>query len=387
MSQITILLVEDSATNRQMIGQFITRLGYRCAVAVHGLDALAYCQENRPDLILMDVVMPEMDGLQATEALRELFGESWVPIIFLTSQSELESVVLGLKAGGDDYLAKPVNFDLLAAKIQVFLRIAEMQEQINQDAIRLEKYYQANEEEQRLTLELIERLNEQYTSPQPHVWQHLSPATHFNGDLICICPSPSGQEHIMLADCTGHGLAAAISALPVVDCFYEMTRNGSALSDIAAGINKKIYKLLPRSRFVAAALISIDHKTGTINVWNGGIPCVLLFSTFGKLAVRLKPRHPPLGILPEEDFDKTTQALNFHPHDMLVVSSDGITESKNCQGAMFGVEGVIEAVKSTEGKSVGDHVLKMVSMHLEGNAASDDVSLLVIDCIQKYNNI
>ncbi|UJB33605.1 PP2C family protein-serine/threonine phosphatase [Chromobacterium sp. Beijing] len=279
-----------------------------------------------------------------------------------------------------------MNFDLLAAKIQVFLRIAEMQEQINQDAIRLERYYQANEEEQRLTLELIKRLNEQYTSPQSHIWQHLSPATNFNGDLICICPSPSGQEHIMLADCTGHGLAAAISALPVVDCFYEMTRNGSSLSDIAAGINKKIYKLLPRSRFVAAALISIDHKAGTISVWNGGIPCVLLFSALGKLAVILKSQHPPLGVLSESDFDNTLQTLKFYSHDTLVVSSDGITESKSRQGGMFGVEGIINAVKNTGGKVVGTHILEAVSKHLEGDPISDDVSLLVVDCIQRHEN-
>ncbi|XLM23133.1 response regulator, partial [Chromobacterium piscinae] len=133
-------------------------LGYRCVSAKNGLEAVAFCQNQLPDLVLMDVIMPEMDGLQATTELRRMFGEHWVPIIFLTSLNELESVVQGLKAGGDDYLAKPVSFDLLSAKIHVFLRIAEMQNQINQDALRLEKYYRENEFEQQLALELIERL-------------------------------------------------------------------------------------------------------------------------------------------------------------------------------------------------------------------------------------
>ncbi|VEB44629.1 Transcriptional regulatory protein AfsQ1 [Chromobacterium violaceum] len=272
MSSTTILLVEDSATNRYFIEQFIQELGYRCASAKNGVEAVEYCRNQVPDLVLMDIIMPEMDGLQATTELRRLFGEHWVPIIFLTSLNELESVVSGLKAGGDDYLAKPVSFDLLSAKIHVFLRIAQMQNQINQDAVRLEKYYQENEFEQQLALELIERLVRLRTSRPGHVWQYLNPAAGFNGDLIIICQPPGGGEHIMLADCTGHGLTAAISALPAIDCFHEMTEAGCDMAAIARGVNQKLHKLLPGGRFVAAALIAIDADGRHARVWNGGVP-------------------------------------------------------------------------------------------------------------------
>ncbi|MEO9386524.1 PP2C family protein-serine/threonine phosphatase [Chromobacterium phragmitis] len=378
MSSTTILLVEDSATNRYFIEQFILELGYRCVSAKNGLEAVEYCRNQVPDLILMDVIMPEMDGLQATTELRKLFGEHWVPIIFLTSLNELESVVVGLKAGGDDYLAKPVSFDLLSAKIHVFLRIAEMQNQINQDAIRLEKYYEENEFEQQLALELIERLIRQRTSRPDYIWQYLSPAAGFNGDLIIICQPPGGGEHIMLADCTGHGLTAAISALPAIDCFHEMTESGCGMDAIARGVNQKLHKLLPGGRFVAAALITTDPSGSEVRVWNGGVPCVLLFNDKGEVEARCKSAHPPLGVLPADAFDDDMQTISWQAGQTLVVSSDGITEAKDGRGAMFGLAGVEAAVKAGWPDRIGDSVLAAAKAHMVGGVASDDVSLLVI---------
>ncbi|AUH50042.1 hypothetical protein CXB49_04010 [Chromobacterium sp. ATCC 53434] len=378
MSSTSILLVEDSATNRYFIEQFVMELGYRCVSAKNGREAVEYCRDTTPDLILMDVIMPEMDGLQATAELRRMFGEHWVPIIFLTSLNELESVVEGLKAGGDDYLAKPVSFDLLSAKIQVFLRIAEMQNQINQDAIRLEKYYRENEMEQQLALELMERLIHQRASMPAHIWQYLNPAANFNGDLIIVSQPPSGGEHIMLADCTGHGLTAAISALPAIDCFYEMTHAGCAMTEIARGVNQKLHRLLPGGRFVAASLIEIAPAGDEIRIWNGGVPCVLLFDERGDLVARCPSHHPPLGILPQEAFDDAVQVLPWRAGQALVVSSDGITEAKDGGGAMFGLPGVEAAVRAGWPDRIGDAVLEAVKAHMLGGAASDDVSLLVV---------
>ncbi|QEL56221.1 SpoIIE family protein phosphatase [Chromobacterium paludis] len=378
MSSTTILLVEDSATNRYFIEQFIMELGYRCVSAKNGLEAVAFCRQHMPDLVLMDVIMPEMDGLQATTELRQMFGEHWVPIIFLTSLNELESVVQGLKAGGDDYLAKPVSFDLLSAKIHVFLRIAEMQNQINQDAERLEKYFRDNEFEQQLALELIERLISLRTSAPPYVWQYLSPAAGFNGDLILICPTPEGGMHLMLADCTGHGLTAAISALPAIDCFHEMTEAGCGLEEIVRGVNRKLHRLLPGGRFVAAALIALEAGGRALRIWNGGVPCVLLFDAEGEVAARCKSSHPALGVLAAEDFDDSMQTLAWEPSQVLVVSSDGITEAKDGSGAMFGLPGVEAAVRQGWPSRIGEAVLAAAKAHMLGGVACDDISLLVI---------
>lgn len=380
MSRHTILLVDDSATVRLATAHFIEQLGYECVIATNGVEALDYCRDRRPDLILMDVSMPEMDGLQATVQLRELFGDDWVPIIFLTCFDGMDDVVAALRVGGDDYLLKPVNVDLLSAKINAFLRIVEMQKQISQDALRLTKYYEDNEFEQELALDVLQRLSRRSSLSRPHIWHHLRPAESFSGDFICRSVLPSGVEHFLLADCTGHGLTAAISALPAIDSFHELGPRYQSTGLLAGGINKKLHSLLPTGRFIAAALITINYLTQNLSIWNGGIPCALLYSASGELKADLHSHQPPLGIFNEEQFNATVDqySSSWQNGDVLVLSSDGITEANNAQGHMFGLDGIKTAVLRGWPDRIGESVLEALNSHVRGMTIRDDVSLLVI---------
>lgn len=377
MPQPKILLVDDSATNRLTVSALIEDQGYRCDLACNGQEAVARCSEERYDLILMDIIMPEMNGLQAALELRALFGEHWVPIIFLTGLSQQQDLIDGLKAGGDDYLTKPVSPELLAAKVQVFLRIARMQQQINQDAERLERYFLSNEREQSYALELVERLNRQQLELPAHVWRHLRPASQFNGDLICYARAGE-REYLMLADCTGHGLTAAISAIPAVECFYELAQAQTPLGDVAAAINDKLQRLLPFGRFVAAIIVTIDAGTQCLQVWNGGIPCALMFDAHGAKIKHFRSEHPPLGILQARQFDKSLETSKLGAGCKLVISSDGITEAQAENGQMFGLDGVIKAVAAGWPGRIGNTVLQALQRHRQNEAILDDASLLVV---------
>jgi len=384
MTLPSILLVDDSEMSCQITMHYINKMGLSGISVDRGSKALEYCRHNRPDLILMDVSMPDMDGLETTIRLRKQLGDDWIPIIFLTGCDTNEEAVLGLKAGGDDYLVKPVNQDLLAAKIQVFLRIAGMQQQIAQDAIRLAHYYQENEEEQTLALELIQRLTYRFFSGQQHIWYHLNPAKTFNGDLICRTVAPQGVEYLLLADCTGHGLTAAISALPVIDGFYELVNQYLSLSLLASGINKKLHSLLPTGRFVASAAGAIDYSSHTLSVWNGGIPCVLLLGDGGQIKQTFISNHPALGVLEEAEFDQTITVQSWQAGDVLLMSSDGITEACNEQGEMFGIAGVASAARKGWPDRIGDSILDALKLHLHGSNSKDDVSLLIFK-LQDHN--
>lgn len=374
----SLLLVDDYELSRRITLHYIEKMGFSGIGVDSGQAALTFCRQHRPDLILMDVSMPGMDGLETTRRLRQQFGEDWVPIIFLTGCDAAEEVVLGLKAGGDDYLVKPVNYDLLDAKIQVFLRIAMMQKQIAQDAVRLKHYFQENEFEQSLALELIQRLTYRSFSGQPHIWHQLNPAETFNGDVICRSVSPPGIEYFLLADCTGHGLTAAISALPVIDGFYELVKQYLSTRLLASGINKKLHSLLPTGRFVAAALCAIDYTCHTLSVWNGGIPCVLLLDIDGSVKQKFASNHPALGVINEASFDDNVSQHSWQSGDVLVLSSDGITEARNAEGQMFGIEGVVTAAKQGWPEHIGNSILDALGKHMHGDDTKDDISLLII---------
>jgi len=124
-----ILLVDDSITERQILTAYLTKLGHTPIIAENGLEAVKLFNTENPDLVLMDVIMPEMDGYQAARKIREE-NKTWIPIIFLSGRVDPEDIAEGIAAGGDDYLTKPVNLKILQAKMVAMQRIAKMRKKL-----------------------------------------------------------------------------------------------------------------------------------------------------------------------------------------------------------------------------------------------------------------
>ena len=117
-----ILVVDDTATNRQILAVFLKKLGHTVSLAEDGAQAVSMFTANRFDVVIMDVMMPVMDGYEATRRIKAACGDRWVPVIFLSALDKDENLVTGLEAGGDDYLPKPVNFVVLEAKLRSLSR-------------------------------------------------------------------------------------------------------------------------------------------------------------------------------------------------------------------------------------------------------------------------
>ena len=121
--KLKILVVDDTAENRDLIGLYMKRMGHETIYAENGQEGVEAYAREKPDIILMDVMMPVLDGYEATRMIRELCGTNWVPIIFLSANVEVDDQIEGIEAGGDDYLPKPINLGLLNAKFGAMQRI------------------------------------------------------------------------------------------------------------------------------------------------------------------------------------------------------------------------------------------------------------------------
>jgi CheY-like chemotaxis protein/anti-sigma regulatory factor (Ser/Thr protein kinase) len=374
-----ILIADDTPTNIKQLEVVAHRLGHKTIIAVDGESALAAFQREAPDLVFMDIMMPGMDGITAVQKIRELPADKWTPIIFYSALDRMQDIVSGLEAGGDDYLAKPASTQLLKAKINSYARQIALQSKVHSYAEELSRWREDSEEQTRLGAHVMSRLTDAAGMRDHMVRSFNLPAETFSGDLLCAARAPGDVLNVLLADAAGHGLAAALSAMPLTQAFYSMTAKGFPLPSIAEELNRKLKAILPVDRFVAATLASIDVRNQTVEVWNGGNPDALFLNSQGEIAMRWASRHPPLGILPEKLFSGTSETVVFHEPGDLVLSSDGLTEAENKAGAWLGIDGVIDLLGcSGESASRLNCLLDGVEKHLEGQPGRDDISCLMV---------
>ena len=241
-------------------------------------------------------------------------------------------------------------------------------------------YYATMEDEKRIAKHLIDRLTSASQALADSVTSWILPARYFSGDLVAVARTPSGTLHVLLGDSTGHGLAAALGALPVVQPFYAMSAKGFAVGSIAKEMNDKVAAILPTGRFVAAVIASVDPRLGLIRVWNGGIPACHVLDAEGRSLRRFASRHPPLGILDGAQFDAGVETLHFDQDCQLLMVSDGLLESENAAGQAFQEEGMLEVLSG----ALPSVRLRTLSAAVHGHIAyqqpNDDISIVVAEC-------
>lgn len=133
-SSPTILVADDEPVNRALLQRRLEREGYRVLTARNGSEAVRQVKEVHPDLVIMDVMMPEMDGMDACRLLKESEATRDIPIIFLSARDETEIKVNGLSLGADDYISKPFEAEELIARVHVAIRLKRERDQLRIDA-------------------------------------------------------------------------------------------------------------------------------------------------------------------------------------------------------------------------------------------------------------
>lgn len=374
-TQLKILVVDDTPANALLLRAALTQIGHSVTSVGSGEEALQYFQADKPDVVLMDVNMPGIGGIEATRQMRALGGDHWVPIIFISALAERDDMVRGLEAGGDDYLPKPVDLTLLRAKIDAMQRIAVLEGKLRASNAELKGYRLRSEYELEMARELLEHMISESSAPLPDVELWMQPATNLSGDLTITQHYHRERDYILLADAMGHGLPAALPLMPLVQVFSGMARDGYAVPAIAREMNSRIRTLLPVGNFVAVTLVCIDRRNRILEILNAGNPPALLLDKTGDIGRKLASRHPPLGILRGDDFEALTETLQWQHAGWLTLYSDGLSDAQNGQGVNFGEAGIAAALR---GSKPHQSLKEAVSAHLAGLDANDDISIATI---------
>ncbi|ADC63529.1 response regulator receiver protein [Allochromatium vinosum DSM 180] len=370
------LIVDDEVANRRLLGSMLVKEGFRTLEAANGREALECFEQERPDIVFMDALMPEMDGLESTRRIKRLTGEDFVPVIFLTAVKDEQCLLSCIKAGGDDFLAKPFTLTRLRARVLAMERVRDLQRTLAAKQRLLETLLEHDHEEKKLAERVWTQAVKYHNVCVPAIGMVERPATIFNGDLVLMHYLPDGGLRILLGDFTGHGLAATVGALPVADTFHAMTTKGFDDVALLSEINQKLYRLLPTERFMAAYLISISEGGDTLSWWNGGMPAAHLCTAAGRIEL---PSHAlPLGILPELH-DPVMRQVQITAGDRLLLMSDGLLEAPDQQGQMFVDAGLSALLDDwAPGTPILPALMAAFDAHCAGTEQIDDVAVMEI---------
>ncbi|WP_415765175.1 ATP-binding SpoIIE family protein phosphatase [Pseudomonas sp. ZB1P45] len=378
---LTILIAEDSAADRMLLSTIVRRQGHEVLTAANGAEAVKAFRQQRPQLVLMDAMMPVMDGFEAARQIKVLAGETLVPIIFLTSLTESEALARCLEAGGDDFLAKPYNQVILAAKIKAMDRLRRLQATVLQQRDQIARHHEYLLNEQRVAKAVFDKVAHSGCLSAPNIRYLQSPYALFNGDLLLAAFTPAGDMHVLLGDFTGHGLPAAVGAMPLAEVFYGMTAKGYGLSETLREMNAKLKRILPVDMFCCATLLCLSFQRRSVEVWNGGMPDGYLHSIASGERTPLTARHLPLGVLSPQSFDDRTEVFPMAVGDRVFLLSDGVIDTCDANEQLFGVERLQQVFAANRQPDELFEEIEQALRDFRGEAR-DDVSMVEVSLLE-----
>ena len=372
-----VLIVDDDSVNRMILEGMLVNQGHQVIQAENGQLAIDSYIENKPEMVLMDIMMPVMNGYEATKAIKELAGDDFVPIIVLTAMTDEDELVKCVHSGADDFLTKPFSHVVLMAKIKALCRMQDLYKTISVQRDEIELNRQILQEEQEQASKIYKRMTTKDEIDGLTLRHHMSPMSLFNGDMLLSAKGPDGTIFVFLTDATGHGLPAALGAFPVRDIFYTMVDKGCSAIEIIEELNRKLVEILPTEFFLCGTMLVIPPDGSNCLIWNGGMPDVVLYRPEeNQIVTTIKSGNLPLGIASQAQFSAKLTEITVNEDDSIIMYSDGITEAQNKEGSYFGEKRFLEAVVSSDSFQVLENLLKQVN-HFSGDShQSDDVSIV-----------
>ncbi|MBF0186923.1 MAG: fused response regulator/phosphatase [Magnetococcales bacterium] len=364
-AQKTILVVDDERLNINILVDSLEG-EYTILVAKNGEQALKRALGNRtPDLILLDIMMPGMNGHEVLKHLKQDEKTREIPVIFVTAMGQFEDETLGLELGAVDYIRKPFNPSVVRARVRNHLSL--------RDAYRaLEQKNQLLHYERTLVENIILRMR-QSSSPLEHLTIVATPVEKTAGDIVLWADRPDGINHILVGDFTGHGLPAAVGGPLLDEMFQEMTRRGKGGEEILSVVNRKLHQRLPPDLFTAACLLEWDAERWQCRIWNCAMPEVLVLRRDGRCETHL-PQHTALGVV--ADFEPwPVDPVTLEAGDRIVVYSDGVVETTDSAGRLFGIERLISALNTHP----LDRMTGVLDTYRGEMEQSDDITLMMLE--------
>lgn len=375
-----ILIVDDTPANLKLLSQILSSYGYKIRVALSGSQALTSVELAQPDLILLDIKMPDLNGFEVCRQLKANSKTSQIPVIFISALNDLQDKLQGFHVGGLDYISKPFQIEEVLARVKSHLYIRKAQ-----------KILQSNNERMQRELNLAWHLQLNFL-PQKLVdipgWQFsaaLQPARETSGDFYDVFKLPDNRIVFLIADVVDKGVAAA---LLMVLAWSLLRERISVYPDhpekVFFEVNQRILSILKDLEYVTVFLGILDPGSGKLVYANAGHNPPLWFGDDRPNPKQLGRTGLPLGV--SDEFGWSQSEISIEPDDILLVYTDGVTEACNQMGDYVGLKRLAECVQPLLHESADDLKMKILNglvSFLGKELPQDDITLMVIKRLQE----
>jgi phosphoserine phosphatase RsbU/P len=370
----TVLLVDDAPANLQVVNS-ILKSTYKIQIATSGEKALKLAHQSpAPDLILLDVMMPEMDGYEVCSRLKAGPDTRDIPVIFLTGQTETDDETKGFEVGAVDYIHKPFSPAVVKARVHTHLALRGIREQLASQLLTIQHEM---ETARQIQLSILPR---EIPSIQGlDIAARYIPMTSVAGDFYDFIVIDEKRIGVLVADVSGHGMPAALISSMLKIALAAQTACASDPARVLAGLNQALYGKF-QGHFVTAAYVLIDTGKQTLRYAGAGHPPLIVWDSAAGETRELVENGLFLGFFPDPIY--TSIEIPFREGDSGVLYTDGILETTNLSEEQFGIDRFKSFLQSNHGLSAGQFVdgvlgeLSHWSDTASGREPEDDITLL-----------
>jgi sigma-B regulation protein RsbU (phosphoserine phosphatase) len=373
LSDSRVLIVDDVKANVDILVQAL-RDDYKLSVALGGQQALDAVARNPPDLVLLDIVMPDIDGYEICRRLRSAQATRELPIMFLSSLEDVKDKARGFEVGANDYLTKPFEVLEVQARVRSLLKAKSYA-----DAVKA-----AAERDLRIAREiqmglLPVNIASQVRNTGLDVFAVLEPAQQVGGDLFEVLRLSDDHVLVAVGDVSGKGIPAALFMAVVMTLLRSLARQGHQPAELLRQLNDELLQQNPRGMFVTLQCLLFDVSTRAVTCASAG----------HHAAVRLVPGQPPrpvftssgrvLGLMPAEAL--ASEAITLGDGESLVLFTDGVSEAFDLDQEIYGDERLLAHLAASPGATARETtlgVLDAVRRYAAGAKQSDDITVVSI---------
>ncbi|MCT7963632.1 MASE1 domain-containing protein [Laspinema sp. D1] len=371
-----LLIVDDEPINLQVLVNMLSLQNYTVIQAKNGIEALELLHKGfKPDLVLLDVMMPKMTGYEVTQKIRETWQASEMPVLLLTAKNQLSDLVAGFESGANDYLTKPVEKDELLARIKTHLNLLRLKS----ENVRLVAELEVTRQQQQMLLPSAEEL---LLIEDLEIAAFMEPATEVGGDYYDVIQHQGGVK-IGIGDVTGHGLESGVLMIMVQMAVRTLLQ--SAISNpihFLTLLNLAVYGNLQRMKSEKnMSLMLLDYHQGKMVV-SGQHEDIILVRFGGQVElIDTVDLGFPVGLVEDIGEFVAELVIELNPGDVAIVYTDGITEAENIEGVQYGLHRLTELAGQQQGRSateILEVILADVREFIGNQKVYDDITLLVL---------